>query len=267
MNHTLIPVASGCPHNACAFCSMYRGVPYRPVPFPDVEDQLRYGSRYTERIFLTGADPMALGYSALKRILEAVRIHLPYCACVASYASIRSVARYSEQELAELHDLGLRLLYIGFESGCDAVLSAMNKGHTRREAIEQARKLNRARLQFNTIVVYGLAGAGDCADNACETASMINAFDTKAIITMNLRIFPGTPLAQLVQEGCFLPAGKKERLEELALLLQELTPQRVTLFDTSHPTNIIKIKGVLPDEKGRLMQTVRQQIRYESGEG
>ena len=79
--------------------------------------ELKHGYTYTEKVFLTGADPMSIGYAKMKRILDAIRTHLPYCFRVASYASIRSISGYTVDELSALHEAGLRLLYIGFETG------------------------------------------------------------------------------------------------------------------------------------------------------
>ncbi|UUM12251.1 hypothetical protein NQU17_01475 [Clostridiaceae bacterium HFYG-1003] len=147
--------------------------------------------RYTEKVFLTGADPLAIGFRKMKSLLVMIRQYLPYCACVASYASIRNLAQYTVEELTILHDDGLRLLYIGFESEDNEVLSLMKKSHRRTDAIREAKKLNQARLPFNTIIMYGIAGAGQGEKYARATADMINQFTTRTIITMNLKIFGG----------------------------------------------------------------------------
>ena len=52
-----------------------------------------------------------------------------------------------------------------------------------------------------------------------------------------------------------LPCGK-ERLIEIKTLLENLEPKAPTIFDTTHPTNIIKIKGTLPQDKKRLINEV-----------
>jgi radical SAM superfamily enzyme YgiQ (UPF0313 family) len=253
MNTALVLVTSGCSTNKCAFCSMYKDVQYRQVPFPDLEMQLRSGDPYTEKVFLTGADPMSIGFDKMKRLLDLVHRYLPTCACVASYASVRNISAYSVEELSILHDAGLRLLYIGFETGRDDILELMNKGHTVDEAVEQAKKLNEANLPFNSVVMYGIAGKGECVENAVATARMINRFKTKTVITMNLTIFYGTELDKRVERGEFVPASGRERLLEIRTLLENLDPGQPTAFDTTHPTNLIKIKGTLPQDKKRLL--------------
>ncbi|HHV38909.1 MAG TPA: radical SAM protein [Tepidimicrobium sp.] len=256
MNTVLLPVTLGCNYNRCAFCSMYKDDRYSEVPFFDIERELLNIYNYTERVFLTGADPMSIGFDNMERLLDIIHQHLPYCACVASYASIRSLSKYSVEELSILHKKGLRLLYIGFETGRDDILKLMKKGHTVDQAIQQANKLNQANLQFNSIIMYGIAGKGKSVDNAAATARMINRFTTNRIITMNLIIFEGTELKDMVDRGEFIPPKAGERLLELKTLLENLEPERPTIFDTTHPTNMVSVKGILPRDRNRLINRI-----------
>ncbi len=261
MKTFLLPVTTGCSYNKCAFCSMYKDDKYREVPFSDIEMQLLNGYKYTEKVFLTGADPMSIGFDKMKRLLDLIQKYLPYCACVASYASVKNISRYSALELSILHDAGLRLLYIGFETGSDDVLKLMNKGHTVKQAIEQAKKLNEANIAFNSIFMYGIAGEGGSFDNAVATAEMINQFKTNRVITMNLTVFDGTELKKMVKRGDFVPPSHDERLSEIKTLLENLKPEQPMIFDTTHPTNIIKIKGTLPQDRERLLGEVKKYMK------
>lgn len=261
MNTILLPVTSGCPYNKCKFCSMYKDEKHSEISFLDIKLQLMNGYLYTEKVFLTGADPLIIGFDKMKELLEMIEEYLPYCACVSSYASVKSIAKYSVEELSILHDKGLRLLYIGFETGRDDVLKLMNKGHTVKEAIEQAKKLNKAKIPFNSIVMYGIAGEGESVYNATATANMINKFKTNKVITMNLMVMEGTGLNDMIKQGEFIPAGRKERLIELKTLLEKLEPEMQIQFDTTHPTNIIKIEGILPQNRKKLINQIKRDIR------
>lgn len=256
MHTLLIPVTRGCPYNRCVFCSMYKAEESSEVPFPEIEMQLKHADLYTEKVFLTGADPLNIGFSKLKELLALIQRYLPYCACVAAYASIRSISLYTKDELSLLHDEGLRLLYIGFESGSNSVLTLMHKGHTVADAISQAQKLNAANLSFDAIIIYGLAGENKGKENAIATAAMLNQFHARRLITMNLTIFQGTKLSQMTRSGDYIPANKNEKLLEIKTLLEELEPETPMIFDTTHPTNILKIKGALPVEQERLVSEV-----------
>lgn len=257
MNTMLLPITSGCSYNKCAFCSMFKDEKYSEVSLRDIEMQLEHGYKYTEKIFLTGADPLAVGFDKMKQILDIIAEYLPYCHRVASYAAIKSISKYSVEELSILHDSGLRLLYIGFETGRNDILELMNKGHTVKDAIIQAKKLNKANIPFNSIIMYGIAGEGQSIDNAVATAEMINRFETNKVITMNLIIFGGTELKKMVENHIFIPASRNERLVEIRTLLEILEPEKEMIFDTTHPTNIIRIKGKLPLERVRLIKEIK----------
>ena len=252
----LIPVTTGCPHNKCSFCSMYKDESFSMVSLDDIEFELMNGYKYTEKVFLTGADPLCVGYKRMMSVLSLIKKHLPYCARVACYASIRSISNLSEEELSNLHNAGLRLLYIGFETGDNEILTLVHKGHTVENAVKQAKKLNKVHLEFNSIIMYGIGGDGKCVYNAKKTAEMLNQFDSRKIITMNLTVFEGTEMAEMAEKGEFTPPGRGERLLEVKTLLENLKPAKPTIFDTTHPTNILKIKGIIPEETERLISEI-----------
>lgn len=248
MTTMLVPVAEGCPYNKCTFCAMYKDSEYCEIALGEMEQVLLNADKYTERVFLTGADPLFVGYEKMLLILGKIKQHLPYCACVASYASIRSISKYSVEQLENLHHAGLRLLYVGFESGSDQVLKMIQKGHTSNQAVLQAQKLNQAHIIFNTIIMYGIAGQGKGVENAVLTAQMVNQFRSNKIITMNYTMFEFSEMAKLVRSGEFVQASPEEKRLEIKTFLEHILPDCAAEFDTTHPTNLIKFRGKLPDE-------------------
>lgn len=258
--HTqLIPVTTGCAHNKCAFCYMYENCEFSEVSINDIDYELQYGNEYTERVFLTGADPMCIGFEKMEKILKLIQKRLPRCACVACYAAVRTIYRYTVEELSQLHELGLRLLYIGFESGDDEVLKLMKKGHTVDMALTAAKKLNEAHIPFNSILMYGLAGKDKCVEHGKKSAALVNQFKSNKVVTMNLTLFDSTPLAAMANRGEFTEATNAERAEELKVLLQEIDPPCGTTFDTTHPTNNIKLLGRLPEDREKLLKQFEEE--------
>ena len=69
----LVPVTRGCSFNQCAFCSMYKEEAYEEVMLQEIEFELMNGETYTERVFLTGADPLSVGYEKMMRILKLIQ--------------------------------------------------------------------------------------------------------------------------------------------------------------------------------------------------
>lgn len=257
----LLPVTRGCSYNQCSFCTMYKEEVYEEVPIREIEFELMNGDVYTERVFLTGADPLTIGYDKMLQILHMIQRYYPYCGCVSSYAAVRTLKKYSVEDLKNLHEAGLRLLYIGFESGSDSVLKMMRKGHTLKDAVEVGKKLNAAKLLFNSIIMYGIAGKGASEENAKATAEMLNQFETRKIITMNLTVFHGTEIADLEHAGKFEQAGTQEKKKEIQRLLECLDVKKGVEFDTTHATNLMKIQGTLPQDRECLLNKIEEYLK------
>lgn len=60
----------------------------------------------------------------------------------------------------------------------------------------------------------------------------------------------------MVKGGSYVPADARERLLEIEKLIEELKPERPMLFDTTHPSNIVKIKGTLPEDREKLLAEI-----------
>lgn len=255
----LLQVSCGCSYNQCAFCNMYETVDFELIPLKQIIADLQQAAGYnpyTERVFLIGGEPLCLSFEQMREILVQIKKYLPYCACVSMYASIKNLRDKSIEQLKELHRLGLGFLYIGLESGSDRILQQMKKGHTCAEAVEQLKKLNEAQIPFNSILIYGLGGAGTAKENAQASARMLNQVRSANIIMMNLTVFPDTELEKWCRDGSFIQASGRERIEELAYLLEELDVTTPTGFSTSHVTNPVMVTGTLPYDKEKMLEGI-----------
>jgi len=105
----LLPVTEGCTHNACRFCSMYKGIPFKVITLCDVEEYLdttvplyrRMGIDLS-RIYLLGADPFALSFNKLKERIELIKAYVPECETITMYAAVRNIMTKSDDELRQL---------------------------------------------------------------------------------------------------------------------------------------------------------------------
>ena len=76
----LLQVTTGCSHNGCSFCSMYRETPFRVSPMEEVRADLSEAARRfpeTERIFLLSGDAFVLPAERLLKIADEAYKALP----------------------------------------------------------------------------------------------------------------------------------------------------------------------------------------------
>src|SRR5690606_38339194 len=147
----ILPVTNGCSWNKCTFCEMYTA-PQKKFRARDEDEVLEEIRRCGEllsprRVFLADGDAMVLPTKRLMRILEAIREHMPTVERVTSYCLPRNLKRKSVEELRELREAGLAMLYVGAESGDDAVLERVNKGENFDSTADALLKSGEAGLQ------------------------------------------------------------------------------------------------------------------------
>ena len=180
----LLQVTTGCSHNGCSFCSMYRETPFRVSPMEEVRADLSEAARRfpeTERIFLLSGDAFVLPAEKLLEIAEAAHQALPRLKTISCYASVQNVKNKTVPELKALRAAGIHEPNFGIETGLPDLLKAMNKGFTLEEAREQLGKLREAGMDFSANLILGGAAllfppgaspAGASPTSACQDGGM-----------------------------------------------------------------------------------------------
>ncbi|MGL5437259.1 MAG: radical SAM protein [Lachnospiraceae bacterium] len=256
----IIQATSGCTYNKCKFCSLYRNEYFRMSPIEEFEEDLAEIKRYqpyARRIFWTGANPFAMSYENLKLRALTVRDHLIKCQSMAMFASIRDIRSKSVQQLKKLRAMGIDGLSIGMESGDDKTLALVNKGYSSTDIVEQLSKLDQAGIEYYLVYMTGLAGKGNSGRNARNTAEVLNQINPYFVQNPyflnidSLTLFPNTELYRMAQRGEFIPAGEKERIEELITLLKNIRLRTRLQADTI--SNFRPMTGVFPKEKERMI--------------
>ena len=92
-----------------------------------------------QRVFLQDADALIYPFDKLKEVLQYLKEKLPFVQRVASYATPKDVLLKGVEQLKELRELKLGILYIGIESGDDDVLRHVVKGADRAQMVEAGR--------------------------------------------------------------------------------------------------------------------------------
>ena len=189
-NSLLLQVTLGCSHNKCTFCYMYPDVKFTVCPMEQIEADIEEAEQVcpnVERVFLEHGDAFVLSADRLSQIATAIHKKLPNVKTIAMYASIQNIKHKTDAELRRLCDLGIGGLDIGVESGLDAALTYMNKGHTAAEAKEQLLRLTKAGITYSFNAILGCGGADLWCENANATADLINAVQPHLLFIGSLR--------------------------------------------------------------------------------
>lgn len=248
----ILQATSGCTHNKCTFCSLYKDEKFRMSPMDEFEEDLAEVKSYqpnARRVFLTGANPFAMNYENLKLRALTVREYLIKCQSIAMFASIRDIKNKEVWQLKKLRAMGINGLSIGTESGDEATLALANKGYTADDILEQCRKLDEAGIEYYFVYMTGLAGKGNGRRNAVNSAKVFSQLNPYFISVDSLALFPDTQLYQLAKQGKFTPADEKERIEELQTLIENLHI-RTHLFANS-VSNYFPFVARLPYERDK----------------
>ena len=260
----ILPVTDGCSWNQCTFCEMYTAPQkqFRARSEEEVLESIRLtGERFGDqirRVFLADGDATVLPTRRLLTILAAIHVHMPAVRRISSYCLPRNLRKKSQAEVDELAAAGLSLVYVGAESGDDAVLAAVNKGETFDSTRDALDKLGAAGITRSVMILNGLGGQALSAQHADNSARLMNATQPEYVSTLVVSFplgeerfragFPGwTPLDQ---HGLFV---------ELARFIGGLELTR-TVFRSDHASNWLALKGTLGADKTRLLSELRQAI-------
>jgi radical SAM superfamily enzyme YgiQ (UPF0313 family) len=263
----LLQVTTGCSHNKCSFCGMYKGQKFKIKDHATIRADILFAEQHCRnrtRLFLCDGDALSLPQKRLIAILEMIRQHLPWITRIGAYANTKSIYHKSDEELSLLRQHGLKIVYMGLETGDDQTLEAINKGADGRRMIDMGRKIKKAGIALSVTVLLGIAGKNRSHIHAKETGRVLSAIDPDYIGALSLMPVPGTPLYQQIQEGSFTLPGPMEMLEEIGIMLQNTTIT-AGLFHANHASNYLPIKAKLPEDKEAALQLIHKALRGEIG--
>ncbi|MEG2175867.1 MAG: radical SAM protein [Oscillibacter sp.] len=254
--HSLIvQVTYGCSHNTCAFCSMYKEKRFAIRPLDEVLADFQMARRtysHVDKVFLADGDALVRKAGELETILDTIGTLFPECTRVTSYASPSSIKLRSDAELQTLRDKGLTMVYMGLESGCDAVLTQMRKGHTAAEIVAMGQKIRANGIALSVTAITGLGGPGLLERHAVETAEAFNAMNPEYIGLLTLMVEEETPLFDWVREGSFQLLTRSQVLEETRLLVEHLDSPG-SVFRMNHASNYLSLKGTLNGDQAAML--------------
>lgn len=262
----LLQVTVGCSHNACTFCAMYKDKHYHVRPLSDVMEDIRMARAYygdVQRVFLCDGDAIALPTEDLLAILQALYATFPTLERVTTYAGPESTLEKTAEELRVLREAGLHRVYLGLETGNDALLKAVCKGVDAAGMLEAGLRLREAGLDLWVMVLLGLGGSGGGIPHILDTAAMVNEMKPRHLSALSLILQPGTALYRDWQAGRFTPISARESLEEVRLLIEKLMVDPLH-FTCDHASNYLPLKGTLPDQREEFLAALDKALAGEA---
>jgi radical SAM superfamily enzyme YgiQ (UPF0313 family) len=203
------------------------------------------------RVFLADGDAMCLSAQRLAAILDASSAAFPRLQRVGIYANARDILGKSEQELADLRQRRLKIVYMGLESGDDETLAAVEKGATSSEVVEAVRRARAAGMATSVMVLVGLAGIERSLEHARRSAEAINAMAPNYTALLTYTPTPHSPLAERVARGEIVLPSPRQSLLEIRAFVQDVTCE--TYFTCNHASNYVPLVGRLPRSKAEIL--------------
>lgn len=253
----LLQVTVGCSHNRCEFCGTYRQKKFKIKPIERIENDLQearsYG--YIDKLFLCDGDALIIPQPRLEEILALVNRYLPGLERIGSYANTKSILRKPVDELKRLKALGLKIVYLGVETGNEALLTKIQKGATRDQMVEAARRVKAAGIELSVTVILGIGGIEKSVEHALDTASLLTQMDPDYVGALTLMLVPGTPLYDDYRAGRFVLPDKLVYIRELHDMIAH-ADFTDCYFTSNHASNYLPIKARLPRQKEKVLKTI-----------
>lgn len=259
----LLQITTGCSHNKCTFCGMYKDSRFSIKDDKTIMADIDFAAthcRHQERLFLCDGDALIISQERLLNILQAIRTKLPWVKRVGTYANTKSIKRKSPDQLLELRENGLQITYMGLESGDDVTLQNIHKGADAARMTTMGRKLRAAGIKLSITVLLGIGGKERSHIHARETGRVLSAIDPEYVGALSLMLTPGTPLFDAADRGEFILPSPKEMLEELGIMIAH-TELSNGYFHANHASNYLPIKARLPKDKAATLDLIDRALQ------
>ncbi|NKF51232.1 radical SAM protein [Shewanella sp. WXL01] len=260
----ILQVTNGCSWNNCSFCDMYTQPQkqFRAQKLDKIEADIIAAAQSDapiSRVFLADGDAMTLPFNRLKAICELINKHLPSVTRISSYCLPRNLTNKTVEQLIQLREMGLSLMYVGCESGDDEVLKRIQKGEDFTSSLAALDKIKQAGMKSSVMILMGLGGTELSKQHAIASAQLMNAAQPEYLSTLVVTLPLGTVKMDAAYDGEFTLPDQRGLLEEMQLLLSHLELDK-TIFRSDHASNYLVLKGVLGKDKTALLGQVEQAL-------
>ena len=256
----ILQVSNGCSYNRCTFCDMYTSSQkkFKPKAITEIEKEVKAVAAKMpdmRRFFLADGDAMTLSFRRLKEILECINKYFPNRERVTAYCLPRNIKKKTVEELAELKELGLSMVYVGCESGDDKVLECVQKGETFETSKDALLKLKAAGIKSSVMILNGLGGHKFSEQHAINTARLMNETQPEFVSTLVVSFPMGEERFRAGFNGEYEPLQQSDLFHEIRTFIANLELTN-TVFRSDHASNYLVLKGNLGENKQEMLDKI-----------
>lgn len=263
-DNLIIQATLGCSFNQCSFCCMYRDKLYTQRSLDEIFHDIHNAAiRHPEahRVFLADGDALSLPAASLTAILQELNSALPRLTRTSCYATPSNILKKSSTELQQLQSQGLKLLYLGIESGSNLILKKITKGATQKSIAEAMVKAHDAGLKVSGTIILGLGGTTHWKEHIDDTIALFNQAPITYLSTLQLYLDE-----RIINEfynkfgESFKMPDDNAILQEQIRLIRGLNPPRPIIFRSNHASNALPLAGTLPKERDNLLRQLHEAL-------
>jgi radical SAM superfamily enzyme YgiQ (UPF0313 family) len=253
----ILQITVGCSHNRCTFCPTYKAKRFRIKTFEEIKEDIDEAAQCgwaIERVFLADGDALIVPQPRLMEIMSYLKEKLPRLRRVGMYANAKGILKKTQDELRELKEAGLGIIYLGVESGDQVVLERVKKGTTYEKLLQAGRMVKEAGIKLSVTVLLGIGGRERSREHAVATGRILTEMDPNYVGALSVMIVPGTPLYEEQAQGRFVLPTPFEMIEELRTMIAQTDMHG--LFFSNHASNYLALKVRMPKDKGDALRLI-----------
>jgi coproporphyrinogen III oxidase-like Fe-S oxidoreductase len=222
--------------------------------FKDIYSVSVYADRY-RKVFLADGNAMVLSFTKLSRILDQLNATFPRLTRVSAYAIPKDIEAKTDEELEILAQKGLKLLYVGIESGDDELLEAIHKGESFESASHALKRARKAGIKLSVMILNGLGGKNFSQQHAIHSAKIINEIQPEFLSTLVLSYPYGEDHFIQKFRGEFIPLNTVELIAEMKIFIENLDLNQ-SIFRSDHASNYLILRGNFPRDKQEMLNRI-----------
>jgi len=236
----LVSVTGGCSWNQCRFCGVYKGVQDYCVRELDVIKDIDYlADTYPNHkwVFLGNGNPTSAPTDYLVNVLKYVKSRFKNLERLSSYSKALDIVRKTDEELLQLKEAGLDIVYMGLESGSNTVLRLMKKGTNDSTIVEVGKRLLKVGIKLSLYVILGLGSYEHSEEHVRETVRVLTEINPTIFRFRTLNVIPTSPLWEDVEKGFFKVMKPVDVLREERNIIQQLGSNVTSEMYNDHVSN------------------------------